>query len=617
MAASSSTKENIRNRYEFGKVLGKGQFGTVRLARCIQTRRFVAIKVIAKSNFRKSDTATSVTDKFRKESDMLRICEHPHIVQYIECCEDDGSHYIVMEYLQHGDLFDHVTKLYEETGRGLSEIDAKKVFAQIISALELCHGKLIAHRDLKVENVMVADIDNLIIKLCDFGFANYINSTGNHNTLCGSPEYASPEILMGQTYKPMKSDIWSLGVVLYVMVTGSFPWKTDMSGDMITSITSHKYIVPPYITAELNDLFSKIFQQMDDRITLQKLKQHPWIKDHLIPSYAPSKGPVTNINCFIVHQIVALGYPDKEVMSDVLYGRNTTGAAIYHTLLDRMGKDLDNLHATVSGSPSLELDSVTKRPLSADRYGIKSKDKSKFSPRLAVPKRLKGDKREPKSSSNQSPYDQSSVKPPPSKPSLPHALRISLGRLASLVDSKGVRDESPKGPSFRQGTPPGSPTSQTVSFRHPESPSTTPRSPTGQNVSFHPIASSSSSRYRNSDSPRMRATTSPRLEEISSPLAQSSTSPRLVEISSPLAQSSTPVATPSSPSMDQGLTSVDSDSDDGRFGSVPSSGRDQLPISPLSQATRGKSKGEIQLCGLQRMGDLNKKPSVKDIVWTI
>ncbi|XP_026165242.1 serine/threonine-protein kinase MARK1 isoform X3 [Mastacembelus armatus] len=209
----TSTEEypHIGN-YRLLKTIGKGNFAKVKLARHVLTGREVAVKIIDKTQL----NPTSLQKLFR-EVRIMKILNHPNIVKLFEVIETEKTLYLVMEYASGGEVFDYLVA----HGR-MKEKEARSKFRQIVSAVQYCHQRRIVHRDLKAENLLLdADMN---IKIADFGFSNEFTLGSKLDTFCGSPPYAAPELFQGKKYDGPEVDVWSLGVILYTLVSGSLPF---------------------------------------------------------------------------------------------------------------------------------------------------------------------------------------------------------------------------------------------------------------------------------------------------------------------------------------------------------------------------------------------------------
>lgn len=193
--------------YEILKEIRRGTTAKVLLCEHIQTRKQVAIKCIKKAHFSKSP---QLQNKVHREIALMRLLDHPHLLKLHEVCESQRHIYMVLEYAQHGELFDYLIS------RQTCPLDVSlKFFRQILYGLEFLHVHAICHRDLKPENILLDENDD--IKIGDFGFARWMRSN-IAETSCGSPHYAAPEVIRGVPYDGRAADIWSCGVILYALV---------------------------------------------------------------------------------------------------------------------------------------------------------------------------------------------------------------------------------------------------------------------------------------------------------------------------------------------------------------------------------------------------------------
>ena len=187
--------------------------------------------------------------------------------------ENNDYLYLIMEYCSGGELFQHIVK-----NRRLKEQEACKMYAQILSGIEYIHKSGICHRDLKPENLLL-DFDKTL-KIVDFGLSNvYEPPEGLLKTACGSPCYAAPEMIAGNRYHGLKSDIWSCGVVLYAMLCGYLPFEDQKTSNLYKKIMNADYSLPKFLSNDAKDIIQKIFvADPAKRIDIEGLKQHPWYK---------------------------------------------------------------------------------------------------------------------------------------------------------------------------------------------------------------------------------------------------------------------------------------------------------------------------------------------------
>ncbi|ELK01239.1 MAP/microtubule affinity-regulating kinase 3, partial [Pteropus alecto] len=244
IASCADEQPHIGN-YRLLKTIGKGNFAKVKLARHILTGREVAIKIIDKTQL----NPTSLQKLFR-EVRIMKILNHPNIVKLFEVIETDKTLYLIMEYASGGEVFDYLVA----HGR-MKEKEARAKFRQIVSAVQYCHQKRIVHRDLKAENLLLdADMN---IKIADFGFSNEFTVGSKLDTFCGSPPYAAPELFQGKKYDGPEVDVWSLGVILYTLVSGSLPFDGQNLKELRERVLRGKYRIPFYMSTDCENLLKR------------------------------------------------------------------------------------------------------------------------------------------------------------------------------------------------------------------------------------------------------------------------------------------------------------------------------------------------------------------------
>ncbi|XP_061087577.1 MAP/microtubule affinity-regulating kinase 3a isoform X3 [Conger conger] len=243
--ASSADEQPHVGNYRLLRTIGKGNFAKVKLARHILTGREVAIKIIDKTQL----NPTSLQKLFR-EVRIMKILNHPNIVKLFEVIETEKTLYLIMEYASGGEVFDYLVA----HGR-MKEKEARAKFRQIVSAVQYCHQKHIVHRDLKAENLLLdADMN---IKIADFGFSNEFTLGNKLDTFCGSPPYAAPELFQGKKYDGPEVDVWSLGVILYTLVSGSLPFDGQNLKELRERVLRGKYRIPFYMSTDCENLLKR------------------------------------------------------------------------------------------------------------------------------------------------------------------------------------------------------------------------------------------------------------------------------------------------------------------------------------------------------------------------
>ncbi|KAI9304554.1 kinase-like domain-containing protein [Cunninghamella echinulata] len=255
--------------YWLGKTLGKGSSGRVKLGVHKVTGQKVAVKIISKSHLKSN---TSVEKSVKREIAVMKLIKHPNIISLIDVIDlsDSTNLYLILEYIEGGELFEHLISCGK-----LSEKEARKYFQQIIFGLDYCHRHLICHRDLKPENLLLDKENN--IKICDFGMASLQPTGSLLETSCGSPHYASPEIVNGIPYDGSASDIWSCGVILFALLNGHLPFDDDNMHILLNKVKEGKYDMPKNLPSDAKDLIEKILViDPRKRLTMEQVQAHPW-----------------------------------------------------------------------------------------------------------------------------------------------------------------------------------------------------------------------------------------------------------------------------------------------------------------------------------------------------
>ncbi|XP_073063053.1 CBL-interacting protein kinase 2-like [Primulina eburnea] len=260
----------LMQRYEVGKLLGQGTFAKVYHARNLKTNMSVAVKIVDKEKIFKA----GMIDQIKREISVMRLVTHPNIVQLYEVMASKTKIFFVMEYVKGGELFNKVAK-----GK-LKEDAAKKYFQQLISAVDFCHSRGVYHRDLKPENLLLDENGNL--KVSDFGLSALAESKrqdGLLHTTCGTPAYVAPEVINRRGYDGSKADIWSCGVILYVLLAGYLPFHDSNLMEMYRKIGKSEFKFPNWISPDARKLISKMLDpDPNTRISISKIMENSWFR---------------------------------------------------------------------------------------------------------------------------------------------------------------------------------------------------------------------------------------------------------------------------------------------------------------------------------------------------
>ncbi|OJJ43112.1 hypothetical protein ASPZODRAFT_74966 [Penicilliopsis zonata CBS 506.65] len=278
--------------WQLGKTLGKGATGRVRLAKHAVTGQAAAIKIVSKKSaamvqsesiaamdrnaslFSGTAGTRQMPCGIEREVVIMKLIEHPNVISLYDVWENRGELYLVLEYVEGGELFDYVS-----SHGPLPEEEAVRLFRQIIAGLAYCHRFNICHRDLKPENILLDANHN--IKLADFGMAALQPAGHWLNTSCGSPHYAAPEIIYGDRYRGDKADMWSCGIILFALLTGFLPFDGGDLPNTLRLVKKGEYFLPPWLSDEAADLIQRILQKRpEDRISMRDIWMHPLLKKY-------------------------------------------------------------------------------------------------------------------------------------------------------------------------------------------------------------------------------------------------------------------------------------------------------------------------------------------------
>uniref|UniRef100_A0A665UKX0 MAP/microtubule affinity-regulating kinase 3 n=1 Tax=Echeneis naucrates TaxID=173247 RepID=A0A665UKX0_ECHNA len=331
VATTTSDEQPHIGNYRLLKTIGKGNFAKVKLARHVLTGKEVAVKIIDKTQLNSSSL-----QKLFREVRIMKMLNHPNIVKLFEVIETEKTLYLVMEYASGGEVFDYLVA----HGR-MKEKEARAKFRQIVSAVQYCHQKCIVHRDLKAENLLLdADMN---IKIADFGFSNEFTLGNKLDTFCGSPPYAAPELFQGKKYDGPEVDVWSLGVILYTLVSGSLPFDGQNLKELRERVLRGKYRIPFYMSTDCENLLKKfLILNPSKRGSLEQIMRDRWMnvgyeEDELKPYIEPQPDYKDPRRTDIMLQ---MGFSQEEIQDSLVNQKYNDVMATY-LLLDYRNSELD------------------------------------------------------------------------------------------------------------------------------------------------------------------------------------------------------------------------------------------------------------------------------------
>ncbi|XP_049707564.1 serine/threonine-protein kinase MARK2 isoform X9 [Helicoverpa armigera] len=327
---SRASEEPHIGKYKLLKTIGKGNFAKVKLAKHVPTGKEVAIKIIDKTQLNPGSL-----QKLFREVRIMKMLDHPNIVKLFQVIETEKTLYLVMEYASGGEVFDYLVL----HGR-MKEKEARAKFRQIVSAVQYCHQKRIIHRDLKAENLLLDGEMN--IKIADFGFSNEFTPGAKLDTFCGSPPYAAPELFQGKKYDGPEVDVWSLGVILYTLVSGSLPFDGSTLRELRERVLRGKYRIPFYMSTDCENLLKKfLVLNPCKRASLESIMRDKWMNtgyedDELRPYVEPQQDFKDHNR---IEALVCVGYNRQEIEYSLAEAKYDDVFATY-LLLGRKSTDV-------------------------------------------------------------------------------------------------------------------------------------------------------------------------------------------------------------------------------------------------------------------------------------
>uniref|UniRef100_A0A8B9KLJ7 non-specific serine/threonine protein kinase n=1 Tax=Astyanax mexicanus TaxID=7994 RepID=A0A8B9KLJ7_ASTMX len=355
-ATTSDEQPHIGN-YRLLKTIGKGNFAKVKLARHVLTGK-------------EHQFLSLLFPQLFREVRIMKLLNHPNIVKLFEVIETEKTLYLVMEYASGGEVFDYLVA----HGR-MKEKEARAKFRQIVSAVQYCHQKCIVHRDLKAENLLLdADMN---IKIADFGFSNEFTLGNKLDTFCGSPPYAAPELFQGKKYDGPEVDVWSLGVILYTLVSGSLPFDGQNLKELRERVLRGKYRIPFYMSTDCENLLKKfLILNPTKRGSLEQVMKDRWMnvgyeEEELKPYIEPQPDYKDPKRTDIMLQ---MGYSQEEIQDSLVNQKYDEIMATY-LLLDYRNSELDEI--TTKSRPGIDLTNNAVQRSTSNQKSRRSTDQSK------------------------------------------------------------------------------------------------------------------------------------------------------------------------------------------------------------------------------------------------
>ena len=335
--------------FKIGAKLGQGTFSKVCQGVHMPTGEKVAIKIMSKDQIKEKNDQIRI----EKEINIQKKLHHQNIVQQYAIIETQSTIYIISEYCSGGELFDYIV-----SKRKLYEVEACRIYQQLISGLEYLHKQRICHRDLKPENLLFDS--KHILKIADFGLSNDYHK-GKLSTPCGSPCYAAPEMVTGKKYNGMSVDIWSSGIVLYTMVCGFLPFEDDNQNILFGKIAKGLFSLPSFLSPSCKDLLKKILvTDPKKRYGFEEIKHHSWFMsvNNVMGKNFFFNSPGVFIEEDVIPidiEIIAEIYNDfhidiAKIINEVLRNRHNKITTTYYLILKRKMRNNENSVSDISSN---------------------------------------------------------------------------------------------------------------------------------------------------------------------------------------------------------------------------------------------------------------------------
>jgi len=269
-SSDSKNKKFLDNRFKVSdKLIGKGSFATVTLGSDVKSKKKVAIR-----NIPLHSVCPVTLEHLRREAELHPLLDHENIVKVLFCRSEEDNITMVLEYVKDGSLLDYYAKK-----RSMHEFEVRNIFLQLLDAVEYMHSQGIVHRDIKLDNILI-DASSQTIKLADFGFADRFDQDTLFRNFPGTLAYSPPEVLRGEPHRAAPRDIWSCGVLLYILLTGKYPFGSQPNSKTKNRILNEE---PNWeamkISGSVKDLLRRMLHKdAAQRITLREVRNHAWCR---------------------------------------------------------------------------------------------------------------------------------------------------------------------------------------------------------------------------------------------------------------------------------------------------------------------------------------------------
>ncbi|OHT04961.1 CAMK family protein kinase [Tritrichomonas foetus] len=299
--------------YVIRGTVGEGAFSVVKLVCHAETHLYYACKIVPKTRI----NTPSLQERFELEIRINQQLHHPGVVAIYDLLRDENNYYVIMEFCPNGELFQYIVDREH-----LSEQEARPFVRQVLETLKYIHDNGISHRDLKPENLLLDSMGK--VKLSDFGLSRYIPANGLVDTPCGSPCYASPECISGNSYNGRTTDVWSIGVIIYAMLTGQLPWTKRNQAQLFAQIKRGEYSIPNFLSETCQSFVRGLMTvNVNDRLTIEQALDHPWLSG--VPNqYDAHEVTYQRVSLKLVDRVFCYDVDEEDLQNLGIERKNTT-----------------------------------------------------------------------------------------------------------------------------------------------------------------------------------------------------------------------------------------------------------------------------------------------------